>query len=156
MRRLTRLYGAGPGHAVLMVGGFAFAGYLASRIVRASHPGWIAIWLAGAIVAHDLVLFPLYTLADRLYISRRGRRPGRPPGVPWRNHVRVPVVLAGLMLLITFPLVFRLSEPNYVVATGLHTSVYLGRWLAVSGAGFALSAVVYGARRVANSRRPPR
>ena len=149
---LFRAYGSGPAHAALMVGSLAVAGYVGTRIVDVSQPEWIGIWLAGCIVGHDLVLYPLYTLADRLVASRR--RPERPaPAVPWRNHVRAPVVISGLLLLITFPLVARLSERGYVSATGLHTSVYLGRWLAVSGATFTVSAAAYAARRVAHRLR---
>ncbi len=50
------------------------------------------------------------------------------------NHVRVPAVISGLLLLITFPLVLRLSDRDYARASGLHESVYLLRWLlAVAG-----------------------
>jgi hypothetical protein len=146
----SRHYGSGPAHAGLMAGSFALAGYVATRILDSSQPVWIAIWLAGAIVAHDLVLYPLYSLADRLVVSLR-RRPERPaPAVPWTNHMRVPAVISGLLLLLTFPLVTGLSERGYVSATGLHTSVYLGRWLAVSGATFGASLAVYAARRLAH------
>jgi hypothetical protein len=155
MKRLTRLYGSGPLHAALMLGCFAFAGYLLSRILHASHPLWILVWLLAAIVAHDLVLFPLYAAVDRLVTSRRSSRQ-KAPVVSWRNHVRVPVVISGTLLLITFPLVLRLSEPGYVRATGLHTSLYLGRWLLVTACLFAGSGVLYGIRRaLAPARRRP-
>jgi hypothetical protein len=144
MRRFRSLYGGGPLHAALMVGCFAFAGYLASLILHASNPWWIVVWFVGAIVAHDLVLLPLYSALDRVLWRRRAT--GKEPPVPWRNHVRVPVVISGTLLLITFPLVLRLSEPGYVRATGLHTSVYLGRWLLVTAAIFGASAFLYGAR----------
>jgi len=148
MRRFTRLYGAGPLHAALLLASFAVAGYVASRVLGVSHAGWIGVWVVGAIVAHDLVLFPLYAAADRLLSRRRG--PGRGAAEPWRNHVRTPVIVSGTLLLITFPLVLRLSEPHYVSATGLHTSVYLGRWLAVTAAVFACSGVIYAARWTAH------
>jgi hypothetical protein len=140
MRRFTSLYGAGPRHAVLMLGGFALAGYVASRILGASHPGWIVVWLIGAIVVHDFILFPLYAGLDRA-TTRRLPTVGR-------NYVRVPAVIAGMLLLVTFPLVLGLSETGYSRATGLHTSVYLGRWLAVTACLFAGSALVYGTQRI--------
>lgn len=149
-RRFTRLYGAGPLHAVLMLASFALAGYVVARVLEVSNAGWIAVWLAGAIVAHDLVLFPLYTGADRLLSGRRRRL--REPLVSWRNHVRVPAVLSGVLLLITFPLVFALSEPTYLRATGLHTSPYLGRWLIVAACLFAGSGVAYVVRRLSHRR----
>ena len=78
-----RLYGAGPAHAVLMTAGFAFAGYLLTLILGASHPGWLLLWFVGAIVLHDLVFLPLYSALDRVahqppteggQLHRRARR----------------------------------------------------------------------------------
>ena len=145
MRLFRRLYRAGPAHALLMVGSFAFAGYVVDRIVHVYQPLWIAIWFGGAIVAHDLVLFPLYALADRVL---RLRAPRVRPGVPWVNHVRVPVVMSGILLLVSFPLVFRLSDRTYLAATGLHPTVYLVRWLLVSAGLFVASGVLYAVRRL--------
>lgn len=153
MTRFTKLYGAGPLHALGMLICFGFVGYVASRVLRASHPGWIAIWLAGAIVAHDLVLFPLYTAIDRLVLAHRRTRKAREPVVPWTNHLRVPVVICGILLLIWFPLVLGLSERTYAQATGLRTSVYLGRWLAVSACVFSASALAYAVRVFLGRRR---
>lgn len=144
MRRFTSLYGAGPLHAALMIGSFAFAGYLVSLILHATQPWWIMAWLVGAILAHDFVLLPLYSALDRVFLGRRSAR--KEPLVPWRNHVRVPFVISGTLFLVTFPLVLRLSEPGYVRATGLHTSIYLGRWFAVTASLFAASGLLYGAR----------
>lgn len=149
MRLFRRLYRAGPGHALLMVGAFAFVGYVVDRIVHVSQPLWIAIWFGGAIVAHDLVLFPLYALADR--VLRCGARRAR-AGVPWVNHVRVPVVISGILLLVSFPLVFRLSDRTYLAATGLHPRVYLVRWLLLSAGLFVASGLVYAARRLLSVR----
>jgi hypothetical protein len=145
MRRFTSLYGQGPLHAVLMLGCFAFAGYLVSIILNAYQPLWIVVWFVGAIVAHDFVLFPLYSILDRTFVGRRVGN--KEPAIPWRNHVRVPFVISGTLLLVSFPLVLRLSEPGYVRATGLHTSVYLGRFLLIAGCIFGASALLYVARR---------
>lgn len=144
MKRLSHLYGAGPFHALLMLGGLAFSIYLGSRIIQVSAAGWIFIWLIGAVVVHDFVLYPSYALLDGVLLEHR--QPGPAPAVPWKNHVRAPAVLAGILLLISFPLVFRLSETDYFRATGLHTSVYLWRWLAVTGCLFGASAALYGVR----------
>jgi hypothetical protein len=138
-----------------MLASLSFAGYVISRVFHASHPGWIAVWFVGAIVAHDMVLFPLYAAVDALVMRHRPGRRTSVAGVPWRNHVRVPVVLSGILLLMTFPLVFRLSEHAYFAATGLHTSVYLGRWLAVTGCIFASSGVVFVARMIVHRGRQP-
>jgi len=141
-----RLYGAGPAHALLMTAGFAFAGYLLTRILGASHPGWLLLWFVGAIILHDLVFLPLYSAVDRVLTSRRRGDVAAPRGPTWVNHVRVPAVISGVLLLVTFPLVLRLSDHDYARASGLHESVYLTRWLLVTAGLFALSAVLYLAR----------
>jgi hypothetical protein len=143
-----RLYGAGPAHAVVMTAGLAFAGYLLTRILGASHPGWLLLWFVGAIVLHDLVFLPLYSALDRVLTNRsRGER-GVPHGPTWVNHVRVPTVISGVLLLVTFPLVLRLSDHAYAKASGLHESFYLLRWLLVTAGLFAVSALLYLLRRV--------
>ena len=145
VERFTRLYGASPLHLLAISFGFALAGYVASILIKASHPIEILEWIAGAIIAHDLILFPIYTAADRL-LTAIGARPRRPPLVPWLNHVRAPVVISGILLLMFFPLVFNLSETDYYRAQGLTTSVYLQRWTIVAGSLFAISALIYAAR----------
>lgn len=156
MRRLFRLYGASPLHLLSLLGCFALAGYAVLRIVHASQGTQILVWFLGAIIAHDFVLFPLYALADRSVtgLTRRTRRGSAPaPAVPWINHLRAPVLLSGLLLLVWFPLILGLAEPRYHAATGLRTNPYLGRWLLVTGALFAASALTYALRRGRERRR---
>ena len=60
-------------------------------------------------IGHDLILFPLYALAERLIPAPR--RPRRRDGVgnaksarvPLTNYVRIPTMAAGLMFLLFFP-----------------------------------------------------
>ncbi|MCU1490303.1 MAG: hypothetical protein JWM85_1708 [Acidimicrobiaceae bacterium] len=149
-----RRYGGGPGHLLTMVAGLSLAGYVISILAGVGHPLEILLWVAGAIVAHDLVLFPLYTALDRL--SHRLRpRSGRPPLVPLRNHVRAPLVISGILLLMSFPLVFGLSQRTYLRATGLSTSVYAGNFAVVAGSLFAGSALIYALRFVLARRNRP-
>ncbi|MGV7699696.1 hypothetical protein PJM27_29310, partial [Mycobacterium kansasii] len=75
----------------------------------------IVVWFAGAVVAHDLVLFPVYAGLDRL-LSRRAPRPG--PDVPVLNHLRVPALGAGLTLLVFLPGIIRQGGATYRAATG--------------------------------------
>jgi hypothetical protein len=63
MRRLLRWYGANPLHLLALIGCFLVAGYAADRLVP-SNPLGVGIWFLGAVVGHDLVLMPLYSLAD--------------------------------------------------------------------------------------------
>lgn len=140
----ARWYGANPVHLASLVLCFAVAAYAAQRWLDAPSRTALLLWFAGAVVAHDAVFFPAYTIADRFLT--RGTRAVRVRRVPVVNHVRVPLLLSGLLLLIWFPLIASRSEPAYQAATGLDTSPYLGRWVAVSVAMAAVSAALYLAR----------
>lgn len=150
MKRLRvyfrRRYGEGPLHLLSLIACFALAGYVVTRILYAHSRFRIAIWFAAAVIAHDLVLWPLYAIADRSVIAASRRTPGRLPAVPWINHLRVPAVISGALLLISFPLVFKLSNGAYHAASGRYESPYLGHWLLITGTLFAVSAVVYAGR----------
>ncbi len=164
--RIRRWYGAHPLHLLALLAAFALAGYAVRAVVATGQFRGFAIWFAVAIVGHDLLLFPLYSLAD-LSVQRllpwgaARRRAGRPaasapgevPGPPVINYVRIPVAFSLLILLAFFPLILGLSEPEYHRASGLTTQPYLWRWLAVTGVLFAGSAVLYALRcRRASSR----
>jgi hypothetical protein len=143
---LRRHYGAGPLHLLSLLACFALAGYAVSRILDGPEGLRILVWFAGAAVAHDLVLWPLYAIADRGVTGVARHDPDRLPRVPWINHVRVPAVLSAVILAVSFPLVFRWSEGAYHAASGLTENPYLARWLGLTGAAFGLSAVFYAAR----------
>ena len=148
MHRVWRHYGAGPLHLLSLVACFALTGYVVNRVLSAPHHLQILVWFVAAVVVHDLVLFPLYALADRSLATAatRRRHPDRLPDVPWINHVRVPAVLSATLLVVSFPLVFRFSERSYRAATGLSTDPYRNRWLLVTGILFAGSALLYALR----------
>jgi hypothetical protein len=145
MRWLRRRYGDGPVHLLLSVACLGFAGYLVWTVAPAPNSARIFIWIGLAAAVHDIVLWPLYVLLDRtLSTAHPAKR--RPYGVAWINHIRVPAVFSAVALLISFPLVLRHSEPAYHTASGLTEQPYLGRWLVLTGCGFALSALLYLAR----------
>jgi hypothetical protein len=144
MRRLLRWYGANPLHLLAMLGCFALAGYAAARLVP-SRPLGVAAWFLGAVIGHDLVLMPLYTLADRSVAAVLRHRAARLPALPWINYLRVPAVLSGLLFLVWFPLILRLRT-HYQASTTLSPDPYLWHWLAVTGALFLLSAVAFAMR----------
>jgi hypothetical protein len=142
-------------HLLTMVAGFALLGYVLATFKPATlwNPGawWqsIAVWFAAAVIGHDLLLFPLYALADRAMSARISRRPAhRQPKVSVRNHIRVPALAAGLTLLIFLPGIIEQGAPTYQAATGQTQQPFLGRWLLLTAALFTISAVVYVARLV--------
>jgi hypothetical protein len=135
MMRLRRAYGAGPLHLLGALASLGLAAYVAARIFAGAQPWNVVLWLAGAIVAHDVIAFWSYTTLDRVARGRRARG---------ANHIRVPTVLSGIALLVFFPLILGLGR--YERATTLSPDVYLGRWLALTGALFAGSAVAFAVR----------
>ena len=151
MRRLLRWYGANPLHLLALLGCFALAGYAAVRLVP-SRPLGVAVWFAGAVVGHDLLLVPLYSLADRSAMAAIRHRAPRLPAIGWINYLRVPTGLSALLLLVWFPLILRLRT-HYQASTTLSPNPFLWHWLAVTGALFLLSAVAF-AVRLRTARRP--
>ena len=153
MRRLFRLYGAGPLHLLCVIACVVVSGYVVTRIH--AEGGWvrIAAWFALAVIVHDLIVWPLYALADRSALRIARRHPKRFLTVPWINHVRVPAIISGVLLGISFPLIFQLSSRYYAATTGMSESPYLGRWLLVTGILFAVSAAVYALRLARAHRR---
>jgi hypothetical protein len=150
VRRFLRWYGAGPLHLLTLLGCFALAGFAVVELLPNNFIG-IPVWLVGAVIAHDLILMPLYTLADRSVMAVFRHRPPSLPAGPWINYLRVPAALSGLLLLIWFPLILRLPT-RFPDTTTLPLGPYLWHWVAVTGALFLLSAAAL-ALRLRTSRR---
>ncbi|HTW12514.1 MAG TPA: hypothetical protein VME01_07215 [Solirubrobacteraceae bacterium] len=136
MSRLRSRYGAGPGHLLVLLASFAIA---AAAVV-----GWfqrpvdlrgVLVWFAAAIVLHDLVLLPIYSLLDRVTV---GRLPARSIA-----YVRVPAIISALVLLVLFPTVLGFGARRELAASGIPEHGYLLRWLILTGALFALSGLGY-------------
>ena len=156
--RLRARYGAGPLHLLATLASFALAG---AAIVRWFDSGSdvvkILAWFAAAIVVHDLVLLPLYSLLDRVALGAPPPPDRAPDRTPARGYVRVPALLSALLLVVFLPAILRLGGGTYHAASGLNQDVYLGRWLAASGALFAASGVAFvlrGALRRPRRARP--
>jgi hypothetical protein len=144
---VRRLYGAGPVHLLAGVAGLALAGFgLAQALDVLGDPFDFALWLAGSIVAHDLLLFPLYSALGR---AAQGVVAGADPSrlrIAALNHVRVPALLSGLAFLVWFPLVLGLDPSLFERTAGTSNDVYLERWLLLTAALFGGSAVLLAAR----------
>jgi hypothetical protein len=66
-RRLRALYGAGPLNFLVLVASFAIAGAaVAGWLQRPRDVVTVLEWFAAAIVLHDLVALPLYSVLDRI------------------------------------------------------------------------------------------
>ncbi|MBA2630558.1 MAG: hypothetical protein H0U84_06010 [Thermoleophilaceae bacterium] len=148
MRVFRNLYGAGPLHLVGVLLSFAVAAYALSRALDLTGaPDRILLWLGGAIVAHDLVLFPIYALLGLLaagVLVPGGRRTRL--RIAALNHLRVPALASGLLLLVWFPLVANRAPGGFMRTTGLSSDVYFGRWLLITAVLFAGSALVLAVR----------
>ncbi len=157
----ARIYGSHPLHLLTMIAGFAMLGYVIAVIKPVTlwnpHAWWqsIIVWFAAAIIAHDLVLFPVYAVVDRL-LPRGRARPAPAPagtGVPVLNYLRVPALGAGLTLLVFLPGIVKQGATTYPAATGQTQDPFLGRWLLLTAAMFAASAGIYAARLAMACRR---
>jgi hypothetical protein len=114
------------------------------QIVRSGTPVAIFVWLAGAVLLHDLLLLPFYSLLDRVPRAMAGRAV---------NYVRVPAGISLLLLLVFFPVISGKGNGAFHGVSGLDYEGYLARWLLITAALFAASAVIYAGRR-AGTRRP--
>lgn len=156
--RFRAVYGSNPLHLLTLIAGFALFGYVLATIKPSTlwnpNTWWqsILVWFAAAIVAHDLVLFPIYSLIDRILVAGSRLRPRIEASVPVLNCVRIPAMGAALALLVFLPGIIQQGAPVYAAATGQTQEPFLGRWLLLTAAMFAISAVVYGIR-LASARR---
>ncbi len=143
------LYGSYPLHLLTMTAGFALLGYVVATVKPTtlwnSHSWWqsIAVWFAAGVVAHDLLLFPVYALADRILWARAEHRPDRPQRLPARNYLRIPALGSALTLLVFLPGIIGQGASTYLAATGQTQQPFLGRWLLLTAAMFSTSAAAY-------------
>ena len=158
---LQKTYGAGVRHLLVTLAAFGLTAYVVARLglgeLWDTEVWWqsILVWFLGAVLFHDLLLFPVYALADRFLTRITARRgaAGHAGGVPVLNHVRVPALAVGLLLLLFLPGILEQGATSYLNATGQTQDPFLERWLVLSGAICALSALTYAVRVVRLRRR---
>ena len=127
-----RRYGASPVHLLAHLAALALAAWALVQIPGLGNWQRIVVWLVAAVVVHDLVLFPAYTVAGRLV--------GRSP------FVRIPLALSALLLLVFFPVMCGKGEGAYARASGAEWDGYAERWLLVSALLFLGSGILYAVR----------
>jgi hypothetical protein len=135
--RFRAFYGAAGWHLLVLVAAFALAAWVALRLASEPTAVRILVWFVGAVIAHDLVLFPIYASVDR-GLGRASRFAPSP-----LNHIRVPALASGLLFLVFLPGILQQGRPTFMAATGQDQQPYLGRWLAISCALFVISGLWY-------------
>ncbi len=130
--RFRAVYGSNPLHLLTLIAGFALLGYVLISITPSAlwnpNTWWqsILVWFAAAIIAHDLLLFPVYALLDRILVAGNRLRPRAQTSVPVLNYVRIPAMAAALTLLVFLPGIIQQGAPAYAAATGQTQEPFLG------------------------------
>jgi hypothetical protein len=135
-KRIAKLYGGSPLHLLAFVASFALVGY-AGQTLFAHMTIRVAVWFGGAAVVHDLLLLPLYALANGA-LTWVWRRAPRVASVSWLNYVRFPAAISAMLFLIYLPEITR-QRTAQLRDSGVSNHQYLGHWLLVTAVLFALS-----------------
>jgi hypothetical protein len=143
--RLARRYGASPWHLAGHLAYFGLAAYVLAQLLDRPSAANIVTWLVAAVVLHDLVLLPAYTLLDRVLWRIAPR--------PLAAALRTAAVLSGVTLLVFFPPILGLNDRTFARAAGYAPSGYFERWLALAA---AITAVCLGVTALPTARRAGR
>ncbi len=152
VRRFSALYGSSPAHLLLALAAFVVSAWAVLQAFGQGPPLSLTKWFVGSIIAHDLVLLPIYSLVLIVLLRVFGGRGGddhagpSPRGLLVLNHLRVPAALSLLLLLLFFPFILGLADDGYGGVSGLSTDPYLPRWLILTGALFLLSGLILAVR----------
>ena len=149
MGSFRRFYGSHPLHLLALLGCFALVGAVLTYVVPDPSAWWLLVWFAGAVIAHDLVLYPLYALADRsLVLARWARRrvSDRPVTVAATNYVRLPVLASAVLGLVYLPTISGNGAGAFVFSAGRVPADHVTRWLLLTAGFFLVGAVLYAAR----------
>jgi hypothetical protein len=159
-----RLYGERVLHLIVLLGALALAAYTISvlGVGQLFNPRvwWqsIAVWFAVAVIGHDLILFPLYALAERFL--PKGRSEAKPADQrraalhpPLTNYLRMPTLATALTFALFLPGIIRQGAFTYTAATGLTQEPFLTRWLLLVAAFYLISAACYVVRSITTRTR---
>ena len=149
MGSFRRFYGSHPLHLLALLGCFALIGAVLTYVVPDPSAWWLLVWFVGAVIAHDLLLYPLYALADRsLVLARWARRriSDRPVTVAATNYLRLPVLASAVLGLVYLPTISGNGAGAFVFSAGRVPADYVTRWLLLTAGFFLVGAVLYAAR----------
>jgi hypothetical protein len=145
--RLRYEYGAGPLHLVAAVLGLGVAVWaLAMAVGMLGRPENFVKWFVGAILLHDVLFLPAYSALGLAASGALVRGRPTPLRVAALNHLRVPALLSGLMLLVWYPLVLGTQAASFRASTGYSSDFFLGRWVALTAVLFGASALIFALR----------
>lgn len=150
----TRAYGASPLHLLGQLVAFAIAIYAFTQIIEIPSTDNLNlfVWFVGGALLHDLLFVPVYLVLD--LVARLGVQDHALRSVRVVNHIRVPAAISAVMFVTLFPLILGRGEPNFVRTSGEPAAPdYLGRWLLITVAVFAVSALAYAVRVRVEARR---
>lgn len=136
--RFSALYGGSPIHLLAHLILLPLALWALLGMLDLQPLTNVVLWLLGAIVLHDFVLLPFYSALDRTARVATAR-----PRVSAVNYLRVPAAISALLLVVYWGVISGRGEGAYTRVSGLEYEGYLGRWLLVSAALFAVSTVLY-------------
>jgi hypothetical protein len=139
MSRFSRTYGAGPVHLIAHLALLPLAAWALLQVFAVDGTDRILLWLVGAVIAHDLILLPLYALLDRA-----SQRVLAGTAV---NYIRIPAGLSLLLALVYWPQIGGKGDPQFRRVSGAGFDAPVERWLLATAALFAISGVVLLARR---------
>lgn len=136
------VYGRSPIHLMGLLVCYGLAIYAGVKLFS-NVSLWVALAFPAGIFVHDFILYPLYTKADRALSAYQLRQfQEKKISVAWINYLRLPVMIAVILLLCYFPIILRLSEDRPLY-TSLSQDSYLYRWLIVVAAFSVGSAFSY-------------
>jgi hypothetical protein len=152
-----RRYGASPIHLLAHLACFAIAALALDRIFSGGDVKVLLVWYLGFAIAHDLLFVPAYTGLDRLFRGTIARLPlPSSSRVSVINHVRAPVVISALLLIIYLPLISGRNDGWFIELSGHGLTNYVTNWFLITAVLFLGSGLIYTARVIRARARPAR
>ncbi len=127
--RLRRAYGARLAHLAGMLAVLGIAAYAIAQVAGRPDFRQMAIWFLGAVILHDIVFLPAYSVANRAATAAGPLRRGTGRALAVINHLRAPIALAGLLFLLFYPSILQKAEPGFLSNADYGTDPFPDRWL---------------------------
>jgi hypothetical protein len=123
VRLPRRHYGASPAHLLAHGLLLPLAAWAILKVVDVRAASNIAVWFVGALVLHDFLVLPAYSVLDRAAARIRVA------GVAAVNFVRWPAGLSLLTLAVYWPQIMNRNDGDLRFVSGVEDDGELERWL---------------------------